>query len=97
MDERERILSILREALPQLSERFKARRLALFGSVAHGECGEHSDVDLLVEFEPGASLFDLVAMGGFLEGRLGRRVDLSTPNALHPAIKAQVLADIVPV
>ncbi len=97
MDERDRILSILREALPQIQERYKVERLALFGSVARGECGAQSDVDLLVEFEPGASLFDLVAMGEFLEGRLGRRVDLGTPNALHPALKAQVLADTVAV
>jgi uncharacterized protein len=69
-------------------------RLALFGSVLRGEASAESDVDLLVEFEPGTKSFDaFMALAELLEDRLGHRVELVTPEALSPYIGPRILAE----
>ena len=52
------------------------RSVAVFGSVARGDDHEGSDIDLLVDFEPGSSLFDLMGMADELTELLGRPVDV---------------------
>ena len=70
------------------------RRLALFGSVARGEAGSNSDVDLLVEFIPGQKTFDrFMALSDVLETVIGRRVELVTVEALSPFIGPHILAE----
>jgi predicted nucleotidyltransferase len=69
-------------------------RLALFGSVLHGDARPDSDVDLLVQFFPGAKTFDrFLALSELLENRLGRRVELVTTEALSPFIGPHILAE----
>lgn len=69
-------------------------RLALFGSVLRGETSPDSDVDLLVEFAPGAKSFDrFMALADLLEARLGRSVELVTTEALSPFIGPRILAE----
>ena len=69
-------------------------RLALFGSVLRGEARPDSDVDLLVQFSPGAKTFDrFLALSELLEDRLGHRVELVTPEALSPFIGPHILAE----
>jgi uncharacterized protein len=69
-------------------------RLALFGSVARNEAGPDSDVDLLVEFYPGKKSYEhFLALCDLLEGRLGRRVELVTTEALSPFIGPRILAE----
>jgi predicted nucleotidyltransferase len=70
------------------------RRLSLFGSVLRGTARPDSDVDLLVEFEPGREpgLFKLAAIEAELSALLaGRRVDLRTPQDLSPRFRSEVL------
>src|SRR6478672_4677068 len=62
----------------------KGRAVALFGSVARSEETPESDIDFLVEFEPGSSLFDLVRLSDHLESLLGRRVDVVSLGGLLP-------------
>ena len=70
------------------------RRIALFGSMVRGEADAGSDVDLLVEFEPGGKTFDrFLALSDLLEEVLGRRVDLVTTEALSPYIGPHILAE----
>ena len=70
------------------------QRLALFGSVLRGEAGPGSDVDLLVQFLPGAKTFDrFLALFDLLEARLGHRVELVTTEALSPFIGPRILAE----
>lgn len=72
--------------------RLGVRRLALFGSVRRNEAGPGSDVDLLVEFEPGRKSYDsFLAVSELLEELLGRRVDLVTTEALSPFIGPHIL------
>jgi uncharacterized protein len=69
-------------------------RLALFGSVLRGSPSPHSDVDILVQFRPGAKTFDrFLALSDLLETRLGRRVELVTTEALSPYLGPRILAE----
>lgn len=78
--------------------RHHVRRLSLFGSVTREDFGEESDVDVLVEFEPGArvGLFQLVEMEEELSRLAGRRVDLRTPAELSRYFRDQVVAAAEP-
>ena len=73
-----------------------ARNIRVFGSVARGEANADSDVDFLVELEPGRSLLDQGALIQDLEELLGCRVDVIEPRALHWYIKDRVLAEAIP-
>jgi len=73
---------------------FGVQRLALFGSVLHDRVRPDSDVDLLVQFRPGAKTFDrLIGLAELLEQRLGRRVELVTAEALSPYLGPRILAE----
>lgn len=72
-----------------------ARNVRVFGSRARGEAGPHSDLDLLVEFEPGRSLLDLIAIKQDLEDALGCEVDVATEGSLGPYVREQVLREAV--
>ncbi len=70
------------------------QRLALFGSVLRGQPSSDSDIDILVEFAPGAKTFDrFLALSELLEECLGRRVELVTTEALSPFIGPRILAE----
>ena len=73
-----------------------ARNVRVFGSVARGESGSESDIDLLVEFEPGRSLLDHAALQIELEALLGRRVDVASERGLRPRIRERVLREARP-
>lgn len=68
-------------------------RAALFGSIVRGDDTEHSDVDVLVEFEKGKNLLDLVGLKMELEDILNRKVDVITYNSLHPLLKDYILSE----
>ena len=71
------------------------RRLALFGSVLREDFGPQSDVDILVEFEPGArvGMIRLAGMEIELGELLGRKVDMNTPGFLSPYYRDRVMAE----
>lgn len=70
------------------------RRLALFGSVQRNAARPDSDVDVLVEFQPGEKTYDhFVALGDLLERVLSRRVELVTLESLSPFLKPYILAE----
>ncbi len=74
-----------------------ARNVRVFGSVTRGEADEHSDLDFLVEMEPGRSLLDLGGLQYELERLLGCRVDIVTERGLKRHIRDRVLREAVPV
>jgi predicted nucleotidyltransferase len=93
---RDEILGKLRADKAAL-DRFGVKSIAVFGSVARGEGGAKSDVDILVEYREDATpgLFEFVGLKHHLEDVLGRKVDLATPDALHPALKDDILKETV--
>lgn len=68
---------------------------SLFGSFARGEATAKSDIDLLIDFGKGKTLFDLAGLKFTLEDAMGREVDLVTKSALKPAIRTYVMKDLV--
>jgi predicted nucleotidyltransferase len=91
MSSRARI-SIPREKIADFCRRHHIRRLALFGSVLRDDFTPDSDVDVLVEFEPGKTPgFAFFGMQDELSEILGRRVDLNTPNDLSRYFRDDVL------
>jgi uncharacterized protein len=93
----EDILAKLKELKPIIITRYKAKEIGLFGSFARGEQSAISDVDVLVEFEEGADLFDLVGLGQYLEEALQRKVDIVPKRALRTELRASVLQEVVAV
>jgi predicted nucleotidyltransferase len=69
----------------------------VFGSVLHGTDNEDSDIDILVDTLPGATLFDLGGLQEELKERLGVPVQIVTPEELHRFFKDKVLAEARPV
>ena len=86
-------LERLREKIAPILRRLGVRRASVFGSLARGEGDEESDVDLLVELEPGRSLLDLAELKVELEEVLGRKVDVITYDSLHPLLRDRVLRE----
>jgi predicted nucleotidyltransferase len=85
-----------RDQIVRLAARRGARNVRVFGSVARGDSDEHSDVDFLVEMEPGRTLFDLSGLLADPEALLQSRVDIVTEKGLRPRIRERVLGEAVP-
>ncbi len=93
---REKALRILSENREEIEE-FGVVRLAIFGSVARDEAGPESDVDVLVELDPGArvGLFEFVRLKMRLEELLGSPVDLVTKDSLKERLRDEVLEEAI--
>lgn len=91
---RESVLRILKSNRSQLRS-FGVESIALFGSVARGEAGPESDVDLLVVVQQGTTLFGLARVKHHLEDLLDRPVDLVTSDALRPQMRESILAEAI--
>jgi len=79
-----------------LAARHGASEVRVFGSVARGEAREESDVDFLVELEPGRSLLDHAALVIDLQDLLARRVDVATVRGLRQDLRDRILAEAIP-
>ena len=90
-------LNLKRAAVREAAGRFRTVNPRVFGSVLHGTDQEGSDLDLLVDALPGATMFDLGGLQVELEEILGVGVDLLTPGDLPPKFRNVVLAEAAPV
>ena len=86
-----------RQTIREIVARHLARNARVFGSVARGDDSDNSDLDMLVDPLPGATLLDLGAMQVEREEALGLRVDLLTPGDLPTAFRDRVLREAVSV
>jgi predicted nucleotidyltransferase len=84
-----------REQILDIARRHGARRVQVFGSLARDESGRDSDVDFLIELEPGKTLLDIIAMKQDLEDLLERKVDVVTERAVSPYIRDEILAQAI--
>jgi len=85
------ILEINRDGL----KRYGVESISLFGSVARGEAGPRSDVDLLVDVDDEVTLFGLSRLKHHLEDLLGMPVDLVTTDALRPQMRSSILVEAI--
>ncbi len=91
--------SIVRRIIPEelaarvraLGARYGVQNIRVFGSVARGEAGPHSDIDLLVDYVPGHGGFAFVEFCDGVEKLLGRPVDVVTERSLHPRVRDRIL------
>ena len=90
------LLASKRTQILQAAARRGARNLRIFGSVARGQGRPDSDVDFLVDLDPGRSLLDLGGLLMDLQELLGRPVDVVTEKGLRPRIRDRVLKEAVP-
>lgn len=85
-----------RDAILRLASKHGIRRVRLFGSVARGEERADSDLDVLVDFEPGRSLLDQVGFKQDLEELLGGKVEVVAEGGISPYLEAQILQEAQP-
>jgi len=93
----EELVKEKRPEILRIAAKHGARNVRVFGSVARGEADEQSDIDFLVEMEPGRSLLDLGGLQMEFEALFGCPVDVVTEKGLKARIRGRVLAEAVPV
>jgi len=91
------IKKTLRDNREAIGREYKAEIVGIFGSCVRGEQNEESDVDVLVRFRKGATLFDFVGLADFLEQKLDMKVDIVSERAIRPELKERILKDVVAV
>jgi len=90
------LLQVKREEILQVCAKYGAHNVRVFGSVARGEADERSDIDLIVEFEPGHSLLDHAGLWLELQELLGCKVDVVSDRGIKPRIHERVLREAIP-
>jgi hypothetical protein len=85
-----------REDILRVASKRGASNVRVFGSVARGEDDSKSDIDLLVDLEPGRSIFDLGGLLMDLQDLLGHKVDVVTERGLRERIRERVLKEAIP-
>jgi uncharacterized protein len=91
------LLDLKRSEVREATNRYRTANPRVFGSVVHGTDRDGSDLDLLVDALPGATLFDLGGLQDELETLLGVHVDLLTPGDLPAKFRDKVIAEAKPV
>jgi hypothetical protein len=89
-------LKARREEILKVCARYGARNVRFFGSVARGEADEQSDIDLIVDFEPGRSLLDHAGLWLELQELLGVKVDVVSSRGIKSRIRERVLREGIP-
>jgi len=90
---KDEILKTLGSLKAEARQRFRAEIKGIFGSYVRKEQKKTSDLDVLVEFEEGANLLDLVGLGLFLEEKLNMKVDIVPESDLREEIKDIILRE----
>ena len=89
------LLQEKREDILRIAAKRGAYNVRVFGSVARGEADSKSDIDILVDMEPGRSLFDLGGLLMDLQDLLGHNVDVVTERGLRERIRERVLKEAI--
>jgi len=87
----------IKEKILPILKKYDIKRAGIFGSVARGEEGSDSDIDILVEIKKRMSLLEFVRLKLEIEEAIGRKVDLGEYDTIKPIIKEQILKDEVPI
>jgi len=95
MREKTEIMDQLRDMMAELRGQFHVKKIGIFGSFSRERQTEQSDVDLVVEFDQPIGMMAFVHLRNQIADRLGIRVDLVTPDGLHPLIREQVMREVV--
>ena len=89
----EQIKKIIHQHRQELEEKFKVKKIAIFGSYVRGDQTKESDIDIIVEFsQPVGFLF--IHLADFLEEILETKIDLLTPDAIKPNRRKYIMEDL---
>ncbi len=91
----ESIISELKTDKEYIRNRYKAEIIGVFGSFVRNEQKQTSDIDLLVRFLEGASLFDFIGLANFLEDKLDLKVDIVSERAVRDELKDSIYKEVV--
>ena len=91
------ILLNKRDEILRITELRGAKNLRVFGSVARGDSGPDSDIDLLVEMEESGTLFDMAELTLDLEELFGRKVHVCTPDSIYWLLRKKILREAKPI
>ena len=97
MKKLKQIKNILSLSKDELRKRYKVKELGIFGSYARGKQKKSSDIDILVKFDPNATLFDFVGLGNYLEEKLKIKVDVVSEGGIRPELRDSILKGVVKV
>ena len=92
---RKDILASLKKLKKEVAKEYSVRTMGVFGSVARDEQTGQSDIDLLVKFSKPVGFVTFMRLENFLSDRLGKQVDLVTPDSLKPVIRQDVLSEVI--
>jgi len=91
------LVSAKKAEISSLAAHYGASHIRIFGSVARLSSDEQSDIDFLVELEPGRTLFDLGGLAHDLEVLLGRQVDVCTVPLLREQVRERIISEAIPI
>ena len=94
MKTKEEVIKVLKHELPYLKQRYGVSNVGLFGSYSRNEQTEHSDIDLLVDFERPIDFFKLFEAEDYLKEKFGIKVEIVTRPALKDRIKNRILKEV---
>lgn len=92
----EDLIAAKRDDILRVAAQHGASNVRVFGSAARGESTDESDIDLLVDLEPGRSLLDHSALLQDLQDLLGRKVDVLTERSLYWLLRRRILREARP-
>ena len=92
---RQDILASLEKLKREVAKEYYVKTIGVFGTVARDEQTGQSDIDLLVEFSKPVGFVTFMRLENFLSERLGKQVDLVTPDSLKPVIRQDVLSEVI--
>lgn len=85
----------IKSAEPFLKEKFRVKKIGIFGSYSRGEQRKSSDIDILVEFHEVPSLFEFIRLERYLKNILKIKVDLVMKDSLKPYIGKHILEEVI--
>lgn len=88
-------LMLIEKNLDFVKKNYEVKNIGVFGSVASGKEKKSSDIDILVELKKPIGFFKFLELEEFLSRKLKRKVDLVTEKALRPAIKKEILKEVI--
>ena len=90
------VIKRLERAVPTIRTMFGVRKIGIFGSFARGEHTRRSDLDILIEFEPGYETYkNFIKLADYLEETVGRKVDLLTESSLSPLLRSYIEPEVI--
>ena len=91
------VINTIKNLENEIRNKFKARVKGVFGSYARDEQSENSDIDIIVKFFEGASLFDFVGLAEYLEEKLEKKVDILSERAIRQELYEQIMKEVIEV